>query len=214
MVKQNEIIIFKDNDVELEVKFTPDKDTVWLTQEQMAKLFDVDRTRIVRHISNIYDDKELDAFSTSAENAQVQIEGERAVSRKVKLFNLDMIISVGYRVKSKRGIVFRKWANNILKAYMYKGFVIDAQRLSDSEKNYKEFSSTIKMIADMVNRKELTISESTGLLTLISKYAYALETLDKYDQQILKIVNIRKDNSKVKLDYQEAIKQIKDLPEY
>ena len=74
--KLNEIIIFKDNDLELEVKITPDKDTVWLTQDQMAKLFDVDRTRIVRHISNIYKDKELDSFSTSAENAQVQIEGE------------------------------------------------------------------------------------------------------------------------------------------
>lgn len=202
MEEHNDIIIFKDNDLELEVKITPDKDTVWLTQDQMAQLFDVDRTRILRHISNIYKDNELISSSTSAENAQVQIEGERTVTRKVQLYNLDMIISVGYRVKSKRGITFRKWANNVLREYMYKGFAVDTKRLTQSEENYKEFSLTIKMIADMVNRKTLTSDESAGFLSLISKYAYALDTLDKYDHQTLTIVNIRKSNKEVKLDYQ------------
>ncbi len=214
MEEHNDIIIFKDNDLELEVKVTPDKDTVWLTQDQMAILFAVDKTVIFRHVNNIYKDNELEISSTIAENAKVQIEGERTVTRKIKLYNLDMIISVGYRVKSKRGIVFRKWANNVLKDYIYKGFAVDTRRLSDSEQNYKDFSSTVKLIADMVKRKELTSSESTGLLTLISKYAYALETLDKYDHQTLKIVNIRKDNNQVKLEYQEAIKQIKAMPDY
>ena len=97
---------------------------------------------------------------------------------------------------------------------MYKGFAVDTKRLTQSEENYKEFSLTIKMIADMVNRKELTSSESAGLLSLISKYAYALDTLDKYDHQTLTIVNIRKSNKEVKLDYQEAIKQIKAMPDY
>ena len=85
---------------------SPSEDTVWLTQDQMAELFDVVRTRIVRHIGNIYTENELDKSSTSAENAQVQIEGDRKVTRRVKRYNLDMIISVGYRVKSKRGIIF------------------------------------------------------------------------------------------------------------
>lgn len=214
MEEHNDIIIFKDNDLKLEVKITPDKDTVWLTQDQMAQLFDVDRTRILRHISNIYKDNELISSSTSAENAQVQIEGERTVTRKVKFYNLDMIISVGYRVKSKRGITFRKWANNVLREYMYKGFAVDTKRLTQSEENYKEFSLTIKMIADMVNRKELTSEESVGLLALISKYSYALETLDNYDHQVLKIVNVSKDNKEVKLEYNEVIEQIKLMPEY
>lgn len=214
MEEHNDIIIFKDNDLELEVKITPDKDTVWLTQDQMAILFAVDKTVIFRHVNNIYKDNELEISSTIAENAKVQIEGERTVTRKVKLYNLDMIISVGYRVNSKRGIIFRKWANNVLKDYLYKGFAVDEQRLNENEQNYKDFSSTVKLIADMVKRKELTSSESSGLLYLISKYAYALETLDKYDHQALKIVNIRKDNNQVKLEYQEAIKQIKAMPDY
>lgn len=135
MSTKNEILIFKDNELELEVKVSPEEDTVWLTQDQIADLFDVDRTRVVRHISNIYKDNELDPLLTSAENAQVQIEGDRKVNRIFKIYNLDMIISVGYRVKSKRGIIFRKWANKILKEYMYKGFVIDSHRLVSSDTN-------------------------------------------------------------------------------
>lgn len=135
MSTKNEILIFKDNELELEVKVSPEEDTVWLTQDQIADLFDVDRTRVVRHISNIYKDNELDPLLTSAENAQVQIKGDRKVNRIFKIYNLDMIISVGYRVKSKRGIIFRKWANKILKEYMYKGFVIDSHRLVSSDTN-------------------------------------------------------------------------------
>ncbi|HZJ89681.1 MAG TPA: virulence protein RhuM/Fic/DOC family protein [Bacilli bacterium] len=220
MKKLNEIIIFKDNDFELQVKITPDKDTVWLTQEQIAKLFDKNKSTVSRHISNIFKSNELDPIDSVAKNAtELNIVDYRTgkmqkVVRQMDYYNLDVIISVGYRVNSKRGIIFRKWANNVLKDYMYKGFAIDTQRLSQSEQNYKEFSSTIKMIADMVNRKELTSSESAGLLLIISKYAYGLDTLDKYDHQALKIVNIRKDNNKVRLDYQEAIRQIKAMPDY
>lgn len=103
-----DIVKFVDDDFELEVMADRDNETVWLSQEEMALLFNVDRTRIVRHVNNIYNDGELDVFSTCAENAQVQIEGNREVKRNIKIYNLDMIISVGYRVKSQRGIIFRR----------------------------------------------------------------------------------------------------------
>ena len=96
-MEKYEILKFVDNDFELDVRTDKENETVWLSQDEMAILFDVDRTRIVRHINNIYEDKELDMLSTCAENAQVQFEGNRQVNRKIKLYNLDMIISVGYR---------------------------------------------------------------------------------------------------------------------
>ena len=128
------IVNFIDNEFEIDVRTDRDNDTVWLTQDEMALLFDVDRTRIVRHISNIYSDGELDLFSTCAENAQVQVEGARKVKRRIKIYNLDMIISVGYRVKSKRGIIFRKWANKILKEYLIQGYSVNEKRINYSNK--------------------------------------------------------------------------------
>lgn len=101
-----ELVRFTDNGFELDVRADLQHDTIWLTREEMALLFDVDRTRILRHINNIYDDQELEKDSTCAESAQVQLEGTRKVTRTTRLYNLDMIISVGYRVRSKRGILF------------------------------------------------------------------------------------------------------------
>ena len=121
---KSEIILYQPNEtVSLEVRL--DEDTVWLTQAQMAELFQTDRTSIVRHINNIYKVEELDRESTCAKIAQVQMEGSRKVTRSIPYFNLDMIISVGYRVNSKRGIKFRQWANRILKEYLVKGYAVN-----------------------------------------------------------------------------------------
>ena len=116
-----DLVRFSDNGFELDVRADSENETVWLTQDEMAQLFVVDRTRIVRHVNNIYKDEELEKSSTCAENAQVQKEGSRIVKRLISIYNLDMIISVGYRVKSKRGIIFRRWANKILKDYLIQG---------------------------------------------------------------------------------------------
>ena len=106
----NEVILYKDGELELPVEVTPDKETVWLKVEEMAKLFDRDRSVIQRHIKNIFKENELKESSTCAKFAQVQNEGDRSIERTFNYYNLDMIISVGYRVKSPRGIAFRKWA--------------------------------------------------------------------------------------------------------
>ena len=123
--KNNEILIYQTEDGQTQVDVRMENDTVWLTQAQMAELFQTDRTSILRHINNIYKIEELDRDSTCAKIAQVQMEGKRTVTRYVPIFNLDMIISVGYRVNAKRGVKFRQWANRILKEYLTKGYAVN-----------------------------------------------------------------------------------------
>ena len=122
-MEKYEVIKFKDNEFEMDVNVSPKEETVWLTQEQMSFLFGVDRSRITRHISNIYKDGELDMNSTCAVNAHMGKLGLQ--NYNVKLYNLDLIISVGYRVNSKRGILFRRWANSVLKQYLLNGYAIN-----------------------------------------------------------------------------------------
>ena len=124
-MKQDQIVIYQTEDGQTQIDVRLENETVWLTQAQMAELFETDRTSIVRHINNIYKVDELDRESTCAKIAQVQIEGKRTVKRNIPYFNLDMIISVGYRVNSKRGVKFRQWANRVLKDYLVKGYAVN-----------------------------------------------------------------------------------------
>ena len=178
-MEKHEVVVFNDDDFSLEVNIDKDKETVWLTQDQIALLFNVDRTRIVRHINNIYNDDELDKYSTCAENAQVQIEGAKKVNRNIKYYNLDMIISVGYRVKSKRGIVFRRWANKILKSYLLEGYVVNKKRLDYLQKQIKLID-----IASRIDEK-VTSVEGSKILDVILEYKKALDLLDDYDYRTL-----------------------------
>jgi prophage maintenance system killer protein len=212
--KKRSVIAFRDGNLEIDVKIDSEKDTVWLTQKQMSTLFDVSVDNISLHINNIYKENELEMNATTEESSEVRLEGKRTVTRRIKVYNLDVIISTGYRVKSKRGITFRKWANQILREYLYKGYAIDQERLTRNREYYKNFAKSVKIIANLIERKELESEESKSLLQIISKYAYALETLDKYDHQSLTITNITKDDKKIKLEYEDAIKEIKELPDY
>lgn len=132
---KNEIIIFEDTEIKLEVNMQDE--TVWLTQAQMVKLFNSTKQNISLHINNVYEEKELELNSTVKEYLTVQKEGQRQVSRKIKIYNLDVIISVGYRVKSKRGTQFRIWATNVLKEYLLKGRAVNQPRLDYLEKTVK-----------------------------------------------------------------------------
>lgn len=193
MEKKFDLVKFVDNDFELEVRTDKENDTVWLSQEEMALLFDVDRTRIVRHISNIYQDNELDYNSTCAESAQVQLEGKRKIRRKLKIYNLDMIISVGYRVKSQRGILFRKWANRILKEYLLQGYSINQKRLLALNKTIETQS---RMLASSLN------IDQEALVSVIEEYTNALDLLADYDHQCL---NKPKGNQTIyELTYQDC----------
>ena len=170
------LIKFEDGNFELEVRTDFKNDTVWLTQDEMSLLFNVDRTRIVRHIANIYKEKELEKRSTCAENAQVQKEGAREVKRIIKLYNLDMIISIGYRVKSSRGIMFRQWANKILKDYLIQGYAVNEKRMIALNKTIDIQNRMLAYTLDM--DKEI-------LSNVIGEYTKALELLDEYDHQTL-----------------------------
>lgn len=204
---ESEIKIYQSDDgiTKIDVKF--DHDTVWLSQKQMAQLFNKDSDTIGLHIRNIYLSKELNENSTTEFFSVVQLEGKRRVKRNIKLYNLDTIISVGYRVNSKRGIQFRIWATSLIKEYLLKGFVIDNKRLIEENNKLKELQSSVKILANTLKSKELSDSESKGLLTIISQFAYALDILDQYDYQKLEI----KDTSGkeiYQLTYKEAIEQI------
>ena len=172
---RNEIIIFENQEVKLEVNVKDD--TVWLTQNQMAELFDSSRTNIVEHINNIYESEELDKNSTCQIFRQVRKEGKREVIRSIPYYNLDMIISVGYRVNSKKGIQFRKWANGVLKDYLLKGYSVNEERLKFLEKKIQ--------LIDIASRIEQDISsdEAKDIIKVINKYSSALGLLDNYDHR-------------------------------
>ena len=195
MENKYEVVKFVDNDFELDVKADINNETVWLTQEEMALLFNVDRTRIVRHISNIYLEGELSKDSTCAENAHMGTLGLQ--NYRVKIYNLDMIISVGYRVKSKRGIIFRRWANSILKNYLIQGYAINKRRIDVLNKTIEIQN---KMLASALEMDSLELEK------VINTYTNALDLLNDYDYQKL---NKPKGNETIyKLSYQEARKII------
>ena len=165
----NEIILFENQNVKLEVNMKDE--TVWLTQSQMAELFDKDRTVITKHINNIFKEGELD------EKSNVQKMHFPNSDKPVILYNLDVIISVGYRVNSKQGIIFRKWATGILKDYMLKGYAVNQKRLEYLEKTVKLID-----IAGRINQ-ELDGSEAQGIIKVINNYSNALNLLDDYDHK-------------------------------
>ena len=198
--KKNEIILFENQGVKLEVNLKDE--TVWLNRQQLANLFDRDIKTIGKHINNALKE-ELKDVPTVAKFATVQKEGERKVSRNIEYYNLDMILSIGYRVKSNKGIIFRQWANKILKDYMLKGYAINQKRLDYLEK-------TIKLI-DIANRidERLEGNDAKEILKVIGGYSKALDLLDDYDHRTLKKIEGNIDDRKIK--YQECINIINKL---
>ena len=169
---KNELITFKDGTLELNVPVSWEQETVWLTRNQMAELFDRDVKTIGKHINNALKE-ELDN-STVANFATVQMEGGREVERNIEHYNLDMIISVGYRVKSTRGVQFRKWANSILKQYIIQGYAVNANRMNQ-----------LGEVIRIMKRTENSL-DAKQVLSVIEKYSLALDLLDDYDHQTMK----------------------------
>jgi prophage maintenance system killer protein len=171
---KKEIVLFTDGNVALEVPITPKQDTVWLNRNQMAELFERDVKTIGKHVNNALKEELQDQTATVANFAIVQKEGERSVVRQVAHYNLDVIISVGYRVKSKRGIAFRKWANKVLRDYIVKGYAVNDNRMNQ----LKEVVRIMKRTEEQLDAKQI--------LSVIEKYSLALDLLDAYDHQNMK----------------------------
>ena len=195
MNEKNEIILFENQDVKLEVNLK--EETVWLTQKQMAELFDKDQNTINDHINNIFKEGELD------ERTSTGISGKSSGGRKPKIYNLDVIISVGYRVKSKNGTIFRQWANKIIKDYMLKGYAINQKRLDYLEKAIK-----IIGIANRIDEK-LENNDAKGILKVIGEYSKALDLLDDYDHKTLKKIEGNIDERRI--EYTDCIEIINKL---
>lgn len=172
----SELVLYTspDGTVRLDVQF--EQETIWLSLNQLAGLFERDKSVISRHLRNIYQEGELGRQATVAKNATVQNEAGRSVVRDIEYYNLDAVISVGYRVNSRRGTEFRIWATNVLRQHLVQGYTANEKRL-------KALKQTIKLAADISARKTLTGDEASLLLQTVSEYAAALDLLDDYDHQ-------------------------------
>ena len=200
----NEIIIFENQEVKLEVNMKDE--TAWLSLDQMSKLFGRDRTVILRHVNNIFKEKELEKEMVCAKFTHTTIHGaisSKTQTRELEYYNLDMIISVGYRVKSKNGIIFRKWASKILKDYMLKGYALNQKRLEYLEK-------TVKLI-DIAGRidHDLKNGEAQEIIKVINDYSSALNLLDDYDHKALSKPKGTSDNFVI--NYDDCMKVISKL---
>ncbi len=200
-----EIYTAPDNSIQLQVKL--DQDTVWLTQEQMSLLFGRDRTVISRHIRNIYTERELSEDITCAKFAHMGIEGDQ--SYETTLYNLDVIISVGYRVKSQRGVQFRQWANKVLKDYLVKGYAV---RTNMQLQQYQELKQLVGVLQQTIQNEALTTNEARDLVNVVTDYTYALDTLDNYDYQRLSISDTE-GTERFHATYENAMEAILSLKE-
>ena len=205
----NEILIYQTEDGQTQVDVRMENDTVWLTQAQMAELFQTDRTSIVRHINNIYKVEELDRESTCAKIAQVQMEGNRTVTRHIPIFNLDMIISVGYRVNAKRGVKFRQWANRILKEYLTQGYAVNNRLRRDQ---LGELRLLVQVVGRTLQSQDITqTTDGQALFDVVVDYTYALDTLDNYDYERLAIERTTSPEVPFRATYDNAMDEIRRL---
>jgi prophage maintenance system killer protein len=210
MKEDQKIVIYQTEDGQTQIDVRLENETVWLTQAQMAELFETDRTSIVRHINNIYRVDELEREATCAKIAQVQTEGNRQVTRTIPYFNLDMIISVGYRVNSKRGVKFRQWANRVLKEYLVKGYAVN-ERIRHEQ--IGELRQLVGMLGrTLQNQSVISTDETTALFEVVTDYTYALDTLDNYDYERLAIDKTTK-QEKFHATYENAMEAINGLRE-
>ena len=180
-MEENKIVIYQTEDGQTQIDVRLDNDTVWLTQAQMVELFQTTKQNVSLHVGNVFKEGELEQESTVKEYLTVQKEGLREVARKVKYYNLDVIISVGYRVKSKRGTAFRIWARNVLKDFLVKGYAVN-------ERMRKEQIGELRQLVGVLgrtiqNQPLLSNDETNALFDVVTDYTYALDTLDDYDYQ-------------------------------
>lgn len=206
-MNKGEIIIYETKDGETSIDVRMEEETVWLNRNQMAELFDRDVKTIGKHINNALKE-ELSEYSTVAKFATVQKEGNREVLRKIEYYNLDVIISVGYRVKSQRGTQFRIWANSVLKKYLTQGFAI---KENATQIQLQNLSSMLEILSKSIENKTISADETQNLLRIIKDFSYGLDTLDKYDNQILEVEKTTEKEDEFRVNYENASQVIQDL---
>jgi len=208
MKEDQKIVIYQTEDGQTQIDVRLENETVWLTQTQMAQLFKSSRTNVLEHIQHIYEVEELEKEATCRNFRQVRQEGKRMVNRTMTMYNLDMIISVGYRVNSKRGVKFRQWANKVLKEYLIKGYAVN-------ERIRKEQIGELRQLVGMLGRTIqgqplLSTDETNALFEVVTDYTYALDTLDNYDYERLTIDKTTKEEP-FHATYENAMEEIRLL---
>jgi prophage maintenance system killer protein/predicted XRE-type DNA-binding protein len=205
----SDVVIYEDGSVAL--KATVDKETIWLSQKQIAELFDVQRPAVTKHLSNIFKSGELDEEVVSSileHTTQHGAIANKKQTRKTKLYNLDAIISVGYRVNSKRATQFRIWATGILKEYIIEGYALNKERLQHQK--LEELTQTIQLIKQGLNSEALSMAEAKGFVEIVSDYAKSWALLQGYDEQSLQEITEHTEQKFI-LDYDEALEAIAEL---
>jgi hypothetical protein len=212
IMADDQIIIYTTPDGQTSIDVKVDAETIWLTQLQIVELLQSSKGNISEHIKNIFLSEELSKEATVRKFRTVQNEGSRSINRDREHYNLDMVISIGYRVNSKRGTQFRIWANTIIKGYLVKGYIINEKKLKEQAEKFNELKRTVTLLSNVLKNKELTSEEATGLLNVITDYSYALDILDKYDHQQLTLDGTT-DQQLFVATYEEAMQAIKNLKE-
>ena len=200
---RGEIVLYQSEDGNVELDVRIEKESIWLSLNQMAELFQRDKSVISRHLRNVYKEGELERETTVAKNATVQMEAGRTVTRQVTFYNLDAIISVGYRVNSRRGTQFRIWATKVLRDHIVQGYTVNERRLRDLDK-------AVKLIADVAGRRDLSGYEARALLQVVGEYSHALDLLDDYDHQRLEAPDTTSEVIHI-LGYEEALQIVEQL---
>ena len=209
-MEENKIIIYQTEDGQTQIDVRLENETVWLTQAQMVELFQTTKQNVSLHLNNLYKEGELKKEGTVKEYLTVQQEGKRNVSRKVKYYDLDVIISVGYRVKSKRGTAFRIWARNIIKDFLVKGYAVNEQIRKEQIADLRQL---VGMLGRTIqNQPLLSNDETNALFEVVTDYTYALDTLDNYDYQRLTIDKTTKEEP-FHATYENAMGAINGLRE-
>ena len=185
MENKGEILIYESTDNSLEIQVRFENETIWLSQRLMAELFEKDTDTIGLHIKNIFAEGELEEKPTTEFFSVVQAEGKRQVSRQVKFYNLDVILSVGYRVNSKRGTQFRIWATQRLKDFLVRGYALNEKRLQQLAHNLSELEQTVQRIQQAGDTDALQINEAKGLLEIIAHYTRSFVLLNQFDSHSL-----------------------------
>ena len=180
--EQHGLVFFQEAGQPVEVRLDTRRDTVWLSQRQMADLFETSTDNISLHLKNIFADGELSEEATTEESSAVRQEGKRQVTRKLQHYNLDAIISVGYRVSSKRAVLFRQWATRILREHLTQGYTLNRQRF---EANARELEATLQLVRTAVQNPELRSDEGRGLVDVVTRYAQTFLLLQRYDEGLL-----------------------------
>ncbi|MBE5321791.1 virulence protein RhuM/Fic/DOC family protein [Pedobacter sp. MR2016-19] len=207
---KDDIIIYKNEEGLPAIEVVFGNDTVWLTQQQMQQLFNKTKQNISLHIKNIFSENELDKSSTVKKSLTVQKEGNRSVSREIEFYSLDVIISVGYRVKSVEGTKFRIWANQILKDYLLNGYALNHKKLQEQSQQLIELKQAIKLVGAVQNNHLLNNDELKDTFKILTDYVYALDVLDRYDHQQLEN-EVSGNRGDFKIEYDSALEAIDDL---